>query len=120
MSGLTARPLQARTGTPVPFTLAINYDPGSGLSTLTYQEQNARPLTVGSWEGKTGSFAYRSITGPWREAWPPEGDTEAPQTPWLIRIERGTGFPRTMIASVGGTHRRPLRFRDTPFGAGAP
>lgn len=120
LSGLTARPLQARAGTPVPFTLAISYDAGSDLSTLVYQEENAKPFVVGSWPGKTGAFAYRDITGPWREAWPPEGDAEASQTPWLIRIERGTGFPKNMVASVGGTHRRTLRFRDTPFGAAEP
>jgi hypothetical protein len=120
LHGLTARPLQARAGTPVPFTLSISYDASSDRSTLTYQEDNVEPLVVGSWEGRTGAFSYRDITGPWRQAWPPEGDPLAPQTPWLIRIERSTGFPKNMVASVGGAHVRPLRFRDTPFGANEP
>lgn len=120
LRGLTARPLQARTGTPVPFTLTIGYDTSRDRSTLTYQEFNAPPMEIGAWEGRSGAFSYRDITGPWREAWPPEGDAEAPQTPWLIRIERGSGFPKNLVASVGGTHRRPLRFRDTPFGADSP
>jgi prepilin-type N-terminal cleavage/methylation domain-containing protein len=117
LHGMTTRPLQGRTGTPVPFTLTISYDSPSNLSTLTYQEDNTPPLPLGSWQGETGAFAYRDIQGAWRETWPPENDPRAPQTPWLIRLERGTGFPKNMIASVNGTHRRPLRFRDTPFGA---
>jgi prepilin-type N-terminal cleavage/methylation domain-containing protein len=117
LRGLTVRPLQARTGTPVPFTLSIAYDPRNNRSTLAYQEDRAEALVVGAWEGKTGSFSYRDLSGPWREAWPPEDDPQAPQTPWLIRVERGTGLPKNLVASVGGTHRRPLRFRDTPFGA---
>lgn len=118
LRGLTVRPLQARTGTPVPFTLTITRE--ANLNTLTYQEDDTEPLIVGSWEGETGAFSYRDISGPWREAWPPQDDPNAPQTPWLIRIERGTGLPKNMVANVGGTHRRPLRFRDTPFGAASP
>ena len=117
LRGLTTRPLQARSGTPVPFTLTINYDAGNNLSTLAYQEDNTPALPLGSWQGETGAFAYRDMTGPWLEAWPPENNPRAPQTPWLVKIERGIGFPKNMIASVNGTHRRPLRFRDTPFGA---
>lgn len=116
LRGLTSRPLQARTGTPVPFTFTIAYDASSNRTALIYQEEKTEPLTLGSWEGKTGAFAYRNLSGPWLETWPPENDPTAPQTPWLIRIERGTGLPKNMVASVGGTHRRALRFRDTPFG----
>jgi hypothetical protein len=119
LHGLTARPLQARTGTPVPFTLTIDYDATADLSTLTYQEVMTEPLVVGTWPGRTGAFAYRDLSGPWHEAWPPPERPEAPQTPWLIRIERGAGFPKNMVASVAGAHTRPLRFRDTPFGAAA-
>ena len=120
LHGMTARPLQARAGTPVPFTLTLTYDRQSDLTTLTYQEDNTDPLVLGSWEGEKSAFAYRDITGPWQEAWPPQGNPQAPQTPWLIRLTKGAGFPSNMVASVGGTHRRPLRFRDTPFGAETP
>ncbi len=116
LHGMTTRPLQGRSGTPVPFTLTISFDPSRDQSTLMYQEDNAPPLPLGSWQGETGTFAYRNMTGAWREAWPPEDDPQAPQTPWLIRFERGTGFPKNLVASVNGTHQRPLRFRDTPFG----
>ncbi len=116
LHGMTTRPLQGRTGTPVPFTLTISHDRPSNSSMLTYQEYNTPALLLGTWEGETGAFAYRDLTGAWLEAWPPENDPRAPQTPWLIRFERGTGFPKNMIASINGTHRRPLRFRDTPFG----
>lgn len=120
LRGLTSRSLQARAGAPVPFTLTISHDPQRHLTTLTYQEDNAPPLALGTWEGDTGSFAYRDITGPWHAAWPPQDSLKAPQTPWLIRIERGAGFPKNMVAFVDGTHRRPLRFRDTPFGRDEP
>jgi len=116
MRGLTVRPLQSRAGTPVPFTLTIEYDPSSGVTSLTYQEGQSDPLVVGSWPGETGAFSYRNLTGEWYAAWPPPNDPTAPQTPWLVRIERGAGFPENMVASIGGTHRRPLRFRDTPYG----
>ena len=120
LHGLTARPLQARAGTPVPFTLTITYERRDNLTSLTYQEDNTDPIVIGSWEGDKGAFAYRDIAGHWREAWPPQNDPRAPQTPWLIRIAKGSGFPANLVASVGGTHRRPLRFRDTPFGAEVP
>jgi len=116
LRGLTVRPLQGRAGAPVPFSMSITYDSSSNLTALVYQESNTEPLVVGRWEGRTGAFSYRDLQGEWREAWPPPNDFRAPQTPWLVRIERGTGFPKNMIASVGGAHRRPLRFRDTPFG----
>lgn len=116
LHGLTARPLQARTGTPIPFTLTITYDSSANQSLLTYQEDNAPPVVLGNWEGPEGAFSYRNLNGDWSEVWPPKDDPQAPQTPWLIRIERGAGFPKNMVASVGGAHRRPLRFRDTPFG----
>lgn len=117
LHGITVQPLQARTGTPVPFTLTIDYDSARDESSLTYQEINTDPLVIARWEGRDGAFAYRDLTGPWHEVWPPKNDSEAPQTPWLIRIEKGSGFPSNLVANVGGTHRRPLRFRDTPFGA---
>lgn len=120
LHGITVRPLQGRTGTPVPFTMSISYDASVGRSTLTYQEESAEPLLIGSWEGEKGSFAYRDLKGAWVDTWPPTNDARAPQTPWLLRIERGTGFPKNLVASIGGTHRRPLRFRDTPFGANEP
>jgi general secretion pathway protein J len=116
LHGMTTRPLQGRTGTPVPFTLTISFDPSTGLSSLIYQEDNTQPLPLGSWEGESGTFAYRNLTGNWLAAWPPENDARAPQTPWLIRLERGTGFPKNLVAAVNGAHQRPLRFRDTPFG----
>ena len=120
LRGLTARPLQGRTGAPVPFSLTIGYDSDTRRTTLIYQEADTPPLVVGSWEGESGAFSYRDLDGEWMNVWPPPGDFQAPQTPFLIRIERGTGFPKNMVASVAGTHRRPLRFRDTPFGVGAP
>ncbi len=120
LHGITVRPLQARTGTPVPFTLTLSYDPRTDRTSLTYQEENTPPLVVGGWAGRKGAFAYRDLTGNWLEAWPPKNSLDAPQTPWLIRLEKGSGFPTNMVASVGGTHRRALRFRDTPFGPETP
>ncbi len=117
LHGITIRPLQARTGTPVPFTLTMSYDARTDRTSLTYQETNTDPLVVGTWPGRTGAFAYRDLTGDWNESWPPKDKLDVPQTPWLIRLERGAGFPANMVASVNGTHRRHLRFRDTPFGA---
>lgn len=117
LHGITIRPLQARTGTPVPVTLSISYDAKTNRTALTYQEDNTPAIVIGSWAGRKGAFAYRDVTGDWSNVWPPKDKPEAPQTPWLIRVEKGTGFPTNMVASVGGTHRRPLRFRDTPFGS---
>ncbi len=120
LHGITIRPLQGRAGTPVPFTLTISYDSRSDSSSLTYQEDNSPPLVVGSWPGRKGGFSYRDLTGEWTPTWPPKNSLDAPQTPWLIRLEKGTGFPANMVAGVAGTHRRPLRFRDTPFGPETP
>lgn len=120
LRGITVRPLQARTGTPVPFTLTISHDARTDRTSLIYQEENTEPLVVGGWAGNRGSFAYKDLTGDWLAAWPPKDSRDAPQTPWLIRLEKGSGFPTNMIASVAGTHRRALRFRDTPFGPETP
>lgn len=119
LRGLTARPLQARPGAPTPFTLTIDYDASSNRSVLTYQEENAQPVALGSWEGSEGAFAYRDRTGEWQGVWPPQSDPQAPQTPWLIRLEKGSGFPRNMVASVSGAHQRTLRLMDGPFGMNA-
>jgi type II secretory pathway component PulJ len=116
LHGLTARPLQGRTGTPVGFALSMDYDSSRGQTSLTYQEQNAEPLILGYWEGADGAFSYRDRTGQWSETWPPSADADVVQTPWLVRVEMGSGFPSTLIAHVDGAHQRRLRFMDTPYG----
>jgi len=116
LRGLTTRPLQGRTGTPVGFKLTFDYDSSRDETRLTYQEVNAEAKVVGRWEGHRGTFAYRDRTGPWSEVWPPP-TADSSQTPWLIRVEVGTGFPSTFIASLNTTHQRRPRFADGPMGA---
>ena len=38
-----------------------------------------------------------------------------PQTPSVVRIETGTGFPATLVASILGPHDRMVRLRDGPM-----
>lgn len=115
--GFTVKPLQERLGSPVGFTMAMDYDSGTDETFVTYRELGSEPLVVARWPGNVGGFYYRDRTGDWNEAWPPAGvaaDT-VPQTPWLIRVEMGEGVPSSLIASVDGAHRRPFRLADTPF-----
>jgi general secretion pathway protein J len=114
--GLTVRPLQSRIGTPVGFTLSMDYDTSRDQMVLTYQEQGTEAREIGRWDGRQGAFAYRDRAGEWRDAWPSKDDPTAPQTPWLIRLSMGTSFPSTLIASVAGAHQRILRMQDTPMG----
>jgi hypothetical protein len=113
----TIRPLEERLGSPVGFTMTIDYDSGVDETFVTYQEQGAEKLVVARWPGNTGNFYYRDRVGEWVASWPPAGlaSDQVPQTPWLIRVEMGTGVPSSLIASVDGAHRRPYRLIDTPF-----
>ncbi len=115
--GFTVKPLQERLGSPVGFTMAMDYDSGADETFVTYKEDRSDPLVIARWPGNVGGFYYRDRTGSWSEVWPPAGsvDNPVPQTPWLIRIEMGEGTPASLIASVDGSHRRPLRLIDTPF-----
>jgi hypothetical protein len=117
LHGITTRPLQGRTGTPVRFSLSMDYNTGSNMTSLIYAEEGMPPLRLGSWEGGKGAFSYRDRSGPWTDVWPPPGSPDAVQTPWLIRIEKGSGFPENLVASISGPHQRRLRFMDTPMGA---
>lgn len=115
--GFTVKPLQERLGSPVGFTMTMDYDSGADETFVTYREDRSSPLVIARWPGNVGGFYYRDRVGAWSEVWPPPGsaDNPVPQTPWLIRIEMGDGTPSSLIASVDGSHRRPLRLIDTPF-----
>ena len=122
LHGLTARPLQERFGAPVGFTMTMNYDSSSDETLMMYAEQGSAPVIIGRWPGNTGGFYYRDVTGDWSPTWPSTqpSDQLPVQTPWLIRIEMGAGVPSSLIASVAGAHRRPIRLMDTPFATPAP
>ena len=118
LHGLTVRPLEERPGVPVSFTMWLDYDRGENQTSLAYQEQGAEILVLARWSGERGSFAYRDRTGDWTAVWPPAQNVDqAPQTPWLIRVDLGFGYPQSVIASVAGAHQRPLRLLDTPLGS---
>ncbi len=112
--GLTVRPLQSRFGSPVGFSLTMNYDQARDETELVYQESGFAPQTLGRWEGSDGAFQYRDRDGAWLESWPPHPDT--PQTPWLIRLDTGEDFPSSFVVSVNGPHQRVFRMQDLPFG----
>jgi hypothetical protein len=119
LHGMTARPLEERIGTPVGFTLSMDYDSGRNETILTYQEQGAEPEAIAHWEGNSGDFSYRDRTGDWQAVWPPAGiaKDQIPQTPWLIKVDMGETFPSTLVASVAGSHQKLIRFMDTPAAA---
>ncbi len=111
--GLTIRPLQSRVGTPTGFSMTMDYDSGRDETELVYQESGFSPQTLGRWKGAKGTFRYRDQTGTWLEAWPPNPDV--PQTPWLIQLDMGVGFPSSLVVSLNGPHQRILRLEDLPF-----
>ncbi len=113
VSGLTIRPLQSRVGTPVGFSMSMSYDSGRDETELIYQERGFPSQSLGRWKGAEGTFRYRDRTGSWLETWPPNPDV--PQTPWLIQVDMGVGFPSSLIVSVNGPHQRALRIEDLPF-----
>ena len=111
--GLTVRSLQSRPGAPVGFSMTMNYNPREDETELVYQESGFAPEVLGRWEGPEGAFQYRDRKGSWLEAWPPNPDV--PQTPWLIRLDMGVGFPSSFVVSVNGPHQRVFRMVDLPF-----
>jgi prepilin-type N-terminal cleavage/methylation domain-containing protein len=119
LHGLTIHALESRAGAPVPFSMWLDFDAGTNQTILSYQEQGRPAIALGHWDGNQGSFSYRDRTGAWNPAWPlpPPLGALAPQTPWLIRIEIGAGFPSTLVAAVDGPHQRPFRLMDSPIGA---
>lgn len=117
--GLTTSPLQNRPGAPVGFDLYFEYGVNQGRTTLMYRERGRDPVALGGWEGDTGRFTYRDRIGGWLDVWPPrtvQGEKPS-QTPWVIRIEMGTGFPAAVATAVTGAHDRVIRMQDTPMGA---
>ncbi len=117
LHGLTARALEERLGAVVPFTLSMEFDAGKDRTSLIYQEESAEPRTLGSWEGDVGAFSYRDRVGDWQDSWHPDPAVTS-QTPWLIKLDLGTGFPSSLIASVAGPHQRRPRLQDV-FGSGS-
>jgi general secretion pathway protein J len=111
--GLTVRSLQSRIGTPIGFSMTLNYDSQRGETALVYQESGFEPQILGQWEGAESVFRYRDRRGSWLDAWPPSLDV--PQTPWLIQLDMGAGFPSSLVVSVNGAHQRVLRMQDLPF-----
>lgn len=111
--GLTVRSLQSRIGTPISFSMSLNYDSQRNETALVYQESGFAPQTLGEWEGDEGVFRYRDRRGSWLDTWPPNLDV--PQTPWLIQLDMGTGFPSSFVVNVNGPHQRILRMEDIPF-----
>ncbi len=111
--GLTIRPLQSRVGTPTGFSMTMNYDSGRDETELVYQESGFPPQALGRWKGAQGTFRYRDRTGSWLDTWPPNPDV--PQTPWLIQLDMGIGFPSSLVVSLNGPHQRVQRLEDLPF-----
>ncbi len=112
--GLTIRPLQSRLGTPVGFSMSLAYDSRRDETELIYQEQGFASQAIGRWDGSGGAFRYRDQRGPWLDAWPP--NAEVSQTPWLIQLDMGTGFPSSLVVAIDGPHQRVLRIEDLFFG----
>ena len=115
--GLTIRPLQSRIGTPVGFYMSMDYDAQRDETELVYEENGLPPQSLGRWAGSEGKFLYRDRIGKWLDTWPPNPDVT--QTPWLIQLVMGSGFPSSLIVSLNGPHQRTLRFQDLPFGSTA-
>jgi prepilin-type N-terminal cleavage/methylation domain-containing protein len=115
LRGLTLRTLQERAGTPTGFTMSLTYSSDRGETLVIYQEDGRDPVELMSWPDNVGSFSYRDRTGDWSDVWPV--NDKSSQTPWLIRVQTGGDATATMVVSVAGAHRRPLRLQDTPAGA---
>ena len=128
LHGLTVRPIQNRPGAPVGVDLYMVYDADKEQTVLMYQERGRAAIALGSWPGNSGSFSYRDRTGEWLPSWPPQRQTQEdvpgqfasldrpPQTPYLVRVVMGIGFPPVLIADVVGAHTRITRMKDTPMG----
>jgi len=115
LHGLTVRTLEERSGTPTGFTLSLDYNSDRGETIVLYEEDGHDPIEVMSWKGNDGAFSYRDHSGPWLDTWPTPSSFS--QTPWVIRLEPGSGETPTLVAVVNGSHRRLLRLQDIPGAA---
>lgn len=116
IAGLTIRPLNDEPGAPRPFALRFA-SVESGLSTaLIYTTDRGAEIEIARWQGRTGAFSYRDISGDWSQQWPPNDDESLPQTPWLIRVETGLESNSTIVAFVSSPHERRFRIQDAGFG----
>jgi general secretion pathway protein J len=113
LRGLTISPLQSQLGSPVGFSMVLEYDSRRGKTELIYQEDGLEPQVLGNFDSNDVAFQYSDRDGIWQDAWPPTD--EAPQTPWLIQLDMDSGFPSTLVTAVNGPHQRTLRFQDLPF-----
>jgi len=116
MQGLTIRSIDQQDGVPLPFRLFFQRDPRNGLSALIFQTEGLEAHVLGIWEGTSGSFAYRDVSGAWQENWPPPNDEVAPQTPWLIQVSTGIPGSEEVFAFVASPHERRYRIQDVMGG----
>ncbi|MCB2106166.1 MAG: prepilin-type N-terminal cleavage/methylation domain-containing protein [Rhodobacteraceae bacterium] len=119
LSGLTVRSIRGPFGVPRPFRMEIAHDAARNQSSLQYTENAGPTITLAQWPGQAGSFAYRDITGDWKDVWPPQGDETAPQSPWLVRIQSGLAMNRDIVVYVASPHERRFRIEDAGLGASA-
>ncbi len=112
LTGQTMRPLLSPPGAPTPFTMTMEYEAGTNLTTLMYQETGRPKTALAQWPGNGQSFKYRDLTGPWESVWPPPASTS--QTPWMVWIDIGPTFA-PLVAAVGGSHDRVTRLEDMPM-----
>ena len=122
VSGLTTKPLLRREGRPTRFAINLQYDAGSRLNTLVYQEGNDPVITLSSWEGGQARFRYIGVDGQWVESWPQESapvqlgvisEIRPPQLPELILLDtQSTEVPDFAVAILARRMRLP---RDPPI-----
>ena len=122
VSGLTTKPLLSREGRPTRFAINLQYDAGSRLNTLVYQEGNDPVITLSSWEGGQARFRYIGVDGQWVESWPQESapvqlgvisEIRPPQLPELILLDtQSTEVPDFAVAILARRMRLP---RDPPI-----
>ena len=117
LTGQTMRPLLSPHGAPTPFTMTMEYDGSTNLTTLIYEEMGRPKTALAQWSGNGQSFKYRDLTGPWEVTWPPLASTS--QTPWMVWIDIGPSFA-PLVAAVAGPHDRVTRLEDMPAGFGGP
>lgn len=115
LRGLTMMPLQGTAGAPTGFGMAIDYDPESDETILTYFERGYDAVAIARWPGDKGAFSYRGREGDWATSWPPRDDPQAVQAPRTVRLSTGLYDDLELVLRVMGPHERVGRFQDSPF-----
>ncbi len=95
--------------------LKLQFDAIAGSTRLEVtqvgDELGLRPWTAAQWPGNSGRLRYLDARGAWRDAWPPQGQTDA-ALPAAVMVDAQHAEVPLLLAATGASPIPPPLRRD--------